>query len=153
MNEELTVEELAKALQRSMVETGSLVCLGCGYEHNCSTRGCKVMREAADALESLATENKALLENNKALLSDNESCRQTEEAALNEPLTIKQLREMIGQWVWVESKDVSYPNGWYRVEPQFRETISLAGIDGICYETPIVNGDASAYRRPPDICH
>lgn len=68
----------------------------------------------------------------------------------NEPLTLDELRQMIGQWVWVESKDVLYPNGWYRVEPQFRETISLAGVDGTIYETSITNGDSAVYRRPPE---
>ena len=66
----------------------------------------------------------------------------------NEPLTLDELRQMIGQWVWVESKDVLCPNGWYRVEPQFRETISLAGVDGTIYETSITNGDSVSYRRP-----
>lgn len=68
----------------------------------------------------------------------------------NEPLTVDELRKMIGQWVWVESKDVLCPNGWYRVEPQFRETISLAGVDGTIYETSIANGDSAAYLRPPE---
>ena len=68
----------------------------------------------------------------------------------NEPLTVDELREMIGQWVWVESKDVLCPNGWYRVEPQFREAVSLEGVDGTIYETSIANGDSAAYRRPPE---
>lgn len=46
-------EEILRALQRSMVQTGSLVCLGCGYEHSCSIRGCRIMREAADLIEKL----------------------------------------------------------------------------------------------------
>lgn len=34
--------ELLKALKRLKVETGSLVCLGCGHEHNCSVHGCAI---------------------------------------------------------------------------------------------------------------
>ncbi|MDD3231701.1 MAG: Lar family restriction alleviation protein [Oscillospiraceae bacterium] len=68
----------------------------------------------------------------------------------SKPLAVDELRKMIGQWVWVESKDVLCPNGWYRVEPQFRETISLAGVDGTIYETSITNGDSVSYRRPPE---
>jgi len=68
----------------------------------------------------------------------------------NEPLTVDELRQMIGQWVWVESKDIFYSNGWYRVEPQFREAVSLAGVDGTIYETSIANEDSAAYRRPPE---
>lgn len=44
-------EELLRALRRLAVETGSLACLGCGYEHNCSIHGCAVIRQAAEALE------------------------------------------------------------------------------------------------------
>lgn len=68
----------------------------------------------------------------------------------SEPLTVDELRQMIGQWVWVESKDVLCSNGWYRVEPQFRKTISLAGADGTIYETSITSGDSAAYHRPPE---
>ena len=46
-------EEILKALRRSMVQTGSLVCLGCGYEHNCGVHGCRIMQEAADLIENL----------------------------------------------------------------------------------------------------
>lgn len=46
-------EEILKALRRSMVQTGSLVCLGCGYEHNCGVHGCRIMQEAADLIEKL----------------------------------------------------------------------------------------------------
>ena len=45
-------EALLAALRRMQVETGSLVCLGCGYEHNCSIHGCAILREAVKALEA-----------------------------------------------------------------------------------------------------
>lgn len=38
------------ALRRMQVETGSLVCLGCGQEHNCGVHGCAILREAVEAL-------------------------------------------------------------------------------------------------------
>lgn len=44
--------DLVLALRRLKVETGSLVCLSCGYEHNCSISGCRIIREAADAIEN-----------------------------------------------------------------------------------------------------
>lgn len=44
-------EELIKALRRVEVDTGSIVCLGCGREHGCSVHGCAILREAATALE------------------------------------------------------------------------------------------------------
>lgn len=48
-------ENLLAALRRLKVETGSLVCLGCGYEHNCSVHGCHIMQIAAERLEQLAS--------------------------------------------------------------------------------------------------
>ena len=56
----MNYEEIVKWLRSKKVETGSLLCLGCGYEHNCGISGCAVMRAAADAMENLQTENSAL---------------------------------------------------------------------------------------------
>jgi len=66
--------ELVKALRRNMVETGSLVCWGCGYEHSCGLRGCAIMREAADTLERQAANLDAydvLEEENEFLRTEN----------------------------------------------------------------------------------
>lgn len=46
-------EDLLAALRRLKVETGSLVCLGCGYEHNCGIHGCAVLRAAEERLREL----------------------------------------------------------------------------------------------------
>ena len=56
----MNYEDIVKWLRSKKVETGSLLCLGCGYEHNCGISGCAVMRAAADAMENLQTENAAL---------------------------------------------------------------------------------------------
>ena len=48
-------EDLLAALRRLKVETGSLVCLGCGYEHNCSVHGCHIIQIVAERLEQLAS--------------------------------------------------------------------------------------------------
>ena len=56
----MNYEEIVKWLRSKKVETGSLLCLGCGYEHHCGIHGCAVMRAAADAMENLQTENSAL---------------------------------------------------------------------------------------------
>lgn len=45
-------KELTAQLRRMSVETGSLMCLGCGYEHNCGIHGCAVLNAAARALEN-----------------------------------------------------------------------------------------------------
>lgn len=50
----MEIKALINALRRVSVETGSLACLGCGHEHNCGTRGCAIIREAADKLQAVA---------------------------------------------------------------------------------------------------
>lgn len=45
-------EELIQALDRLKVQTGSLACLGCGYEHNCTVKGCRILREAVERLSA-----------------------------------------------------------------------------------------------------
>ena len=54
----MTDKELLAALRRLKVETGSLACLGCGHEHNCSVHGCAILRAAAERLEDLTQEAK-----------------------------------------------------------------------------------------------
>lgn len=48
----MTNEELIQALDRLKVQPGSLACLGCGYEHNCTTKGCRILREAVEQLSA-----------------------------------------------------------------------------------------------------
>lgn len=43
--------DLIQALKRIKVQTGGLICLGCGREHNCGVYGCAVIREAAQRIE------------------------------------------------------------------------------------------------------
>ena len=43
--------ELLKALERLAVETGSLACLGCGWEHDCGAQGCAILRGVKAELE------------------------------------------------------------------------------------------------------
>ena len=46
----MTNRELAELLRRVRVETGSLMCLSCGYERSCGVHGCAIMNLAADTL-------------------------------------------------------------------------------------------------------
>ena len=52
-------EELIQALDRLKVQTGSLACLGCGYEHTCTTKGCQILREAVEQLSAPALRTRA----------------------------------------------------------------------------------------------
>ena len=45
-------QETMRALKGLRMQTGSLVCLGCGYEHNCSTHGCAILRNAVSHMEA-----------------------------------------------------------------------------------------------------
>lgn len=49
----MKTDELIEALGRLKVQTGSLVCLGCGHEHNCGLYGCALLREAEKQLYAL----------------------------------------------------------------------------------------------------
>lgn len=72
-------KDVIAALRRLRVQTGSLACLGCGYEQSCGIHGCAILRAAADLLERDGTGL----------------------APADEPLTIEQLREMDGEPVWL----------------------------------------------------
>lgn len=41
--QKMKIDDLISALSQLSVETGSLACLGCGHEHNCSTSGCAII--------------------------------------------------------------------------------------------------------------
>ena len=52
-------EDLLAALRRLKVQTGSLVCLGCGYEHDCGIHGCAILRKTIAWLERKLAEDKS----------------------------------------------------------------------------------------------
>ena len=52
-------EDLLAALRRLKVQTGSLVCLGCGREHNCGIHGCAILRETIAFVEKKLEEGKS----------------------------------------------------------------------------------------------
>lgn len=49
----ISTEDLIAALRSLKLQTGSIDCFGCSREHNCSTSGCALIREAAAQLERL----------------------------------------------------------------------------------------------------
>lgn len=55
----MTNEELIQALDRLKVQTGSLACLGCGYEHNCTTKGMPDSAGGSGAAEHFKEERRA----------------------------------------------------------------------------------------------
>ena len=49
-----SIDSLADALLCAKVQTGSLACLGCGYEHNCGIHGCALIGKAVKVLRAVA---------------------------------------------------------------------------------------------------
>lgn len=54
----MSSRELIAALRRLKVETGSLACMGCGYEHNCGIHGCAILRKTIAWLERKLAEDR-----------------------------------------------------------------------------------------------
>lgn len=46
----MTDGELVRALKKMSIETGGIICLGCGHEHGCGVHGCAVLRKAAERI-------------------------------------------------------------------------------------------------------
>ena len=93
----MNYEEIVKWLRSNKVETGSLLCLGCGYEHNCGIRGCAVMRAAADAMENMQTENAALRRTIDNLTSAQAVVLKEFEAKLEELAEVKAERDALAE--------------------------------------------------------
>ncbi|MDE7260972.1 MAG: hypothetical protein K2N78_02755 [Oscillospiraceae bacterium] len=73
----MTRDSLIKELQRIAV-LDKFRCMGCGYEHSCSLRGCAIIKEAIEELRKM-------------------------DPPSNPPLTLEELREMgLLEWLWVE---------------------------------------------------
>lgn len=59
MAKKMSNRELIASLRRLKVEIGSLVCVGCGYEHNCGIHGCAILRKTIAWLERKLAEDKS----------------------------------------------------------------------------------------------
>ena len=83
------------ALRKLHVETGSLACLGCGYEHNCSTHGCAILRNAIEHMEAALSNYDSL----SALVD------RLETELKSEILSAAELRaRLANEWVSVEER-------------------------------------------------
>ena len=133
------------ALRRLRVETGSLVCFGCGHEHNCSTHGCAILRNAVEHMEAALSNYDSLsalvhrLETE--LKSEILSAAELRARLANEPLTLEELREMGGQPYWhVGLREESPPPHWNILDPFYAKHI----------EDYRYGENWLAYRRPPE---
>ena len=53
-------EDIVRALRWLKPESGDFACEGCDWENSCGVRGCRIVREAADMLESDETHSGVL---------------------------------------------------------------------------------------------
>lgn len=129
-------QKTMQALKSLRVETGSLACFGCGHEHNCSTQGCAILRNAVGHME-------AALE--RATLTPP-----------NEPLTQADLDSMDYDKVWIDYGD---DGEWALVvngriyclavlEGAGFEDILRDEVGGETMDSP--SGNYTVYRRPPE---
>ena len=129
-------QKTMRALKRLRVETGSLACFGCGHEHNCSTQGCAILRNAVAHME-------AALERATFTLP-------------NEPLTQADLDSMDYDKVWIDYGD---DGEWALVvngriyclavlEGAGFENILRDEVGGETMDSP--TGTYTVYRRPPE---
>ena len=136
------------ALRRLRVETGSLVCFGCGHEHNYSTHGRAILRNAVEHMEAALSNYDSLsalvhrLETE--LKSEILSAAELRARMANEPLTLEQLREM-DEPVWVACKPIEGGNGYWCL-CQHGHIITPAGSIYNVKEIP----HWVFYRRPPE---
>ena len=85
-------EKTLQALKRMKVETGSLLCAGCGHEHDCGIRGCAILRNAVEHMEVLLAHYDHL---NK-LLDDQEEELRRYQGAFNENALLKLTAQAFG---------------------------------------------------------
>ena len=135
-------QKTMQALKRLRVETGSLACFGCGHEHNCSTQGCAILRNAVGHMEAALANYDHLSALTKQQAEDIQALGHATLTPPNEPLTLEQLREMDGEPVWFD-------------------TIKRWGIVKVCQDGTFIltkSGEFEAgyitrrkyYRRPPE---
>lgn len=102
----MNVDKIIDALRRMKVETGSLMCMGCGYEHNCGIHGCAIMSMAADRLANDQAHILALQKAIENLRSGRRWIPVTERLPENNERVLayckdRMIREM--KWSWVKN--------------------------------------------------
>lgn len=125
--------DLIRALKRMGVQTGGLMCVGCGHEHNCGVHGCAVIREAAQRLEDLSAKGTA---------------------ELGDPLTVEQLRKMDGECVKVVVEGVEPLEMLALVEvPKDEDCVllrnNLGGVSEFYSDEDLREDGVKVYAYPP----
>ena len=156
-------QKTMQALKRLRVETGSLACFGCGHEHNCSTQGCAILRNAVGHMEAALANYDHLSALTKQQAEDIQALGHATLTPPNEPLTLEQLREMDGEPVYIIASDMGIAEWnviagkeWITVAydvPRngFKTVVEGVGfINGRAFRIDSYGTDWFAYRRPPE---
>ena len=125
-------DEIVAGLRRQRVETGSIACLGCGWENSCGVHGCRIMREAADMLENDESQAVAL-QRVLALRQAQLDCAAASSAVLKKQN--EQMRDAAAQ-VTRLAAEAAVERDWISVEDRLPEDDGdvLAIVSG--YPTP-----------------
>lgn len=140
---QMDYQSTMRALKGLMVETGSLACLGCGYEYSCLAHGCAILRNAVEHMEAALANYDHLI---KLTKEQAEAIKEYELALSqpsNEPLTLEELREMDGEPVY----SGKYKRWFLVIYFNALNKSQLMDRTG----TPYITEDcAPLYRRPPE---
>ena len=110
-------DEIVAGLRRQRVETGSIACLGCGWENSCGVHGCRILREAADMLENDESQTVAL-QRVLALRQAQLDCAAASSAALKKEN--EQMRDAAAQ-VTKLAAEAAVERDWISVEDRLPE--------------------------------
>lgn len=118
-------KELLAALNTLKVQTGSLACLGCGYEHGCSVHGCAILREAVEQLKGRHPDD-------------------------GEPLVLEQLREMVDKPAYLYIYDTALDSGWEIIKAVTKDKIIFRGWNTVYVSISSLGKCFDLYAYPPD---
>lgn len=110
-------DEIVAGLRRQRVETGSIACLGCGWENSCGVRGCRIMQAAADMLENDESQTVAL-QRELALRQAQLDCAAASSAVLKKQN--EQMRDAAAQ-VTKLAAEAAVERDWISVEDRLPE--------------------------------
>lgn len=138
----MTINELITALQRLEAESGSIVCLDCGYEHNCDIHGCAIIREAEEKLGDFNTvfnEGTIVRLAGRCLKVDPARLRELAEADKDGRVVVLPCK--VGEKLWVIGRD-SVPREMELEAPDIRTVCT--DEDNLCM--------ATCNRKPDGFC-
>lgn len=127
MNDKELIQALKFIVIRDKLFQDKLPCLECEYEHQCSLRGCAILSRTLERLKQLTAPE------------------------YDEPLTLEELREMVGKPVWTITlgADEEYYAIVAGVDDEDVHFLSMFRKDD-CGSIDLYGDTWLAYRRKPE---